>query len=69
MKRLKFNLVISLAAWNGIFAFALLLIIKLSRNRFSIDNFIYWMQEDTKKMAIIPCHPLSHAVFHDIKYN
>ncbi len=52
MKRLKFNIVISLAAWNGIFAFILLFIIKLSRNRFSIDNFIYWMQEDTKKMVI-----------------
>ena len=65
MKRLKFNIVISLAAWNGIFAFILLFIIKLSRNRFSIDNFIYWMQEDTKKMVIIPCHPLSHVVFHD----
>lgn len=52
MKRLKFNRVISLAAWNGIFAFLLLFSIKLFRNRFSIDNFIYWMQEDTKKMAL-----------------
>ncbi|MBB6447269.1 LTA synthase family protein [Bacillus benzoevorans] len=52
MKRLKINRLISLAAWNGIFAFALLFTIKLFRNRFSIDNFIYWMQEDTKKMTV-----------------
>lgn len=52
MKKLKFNRIISLVAWNGIFAFALMFLLKLSRNRFSIDNFIYWMQQDTKKMVL-----------------
>lgn len=51
MKKTKIQTTILLLTTNVFFALLALFFIKLFRNNYSIENFILWAHDDTKKMA------------------